>query len=119
MIPDDKDTPALAGTSRGGTVGSDTRTWLTTKEAAEALGLTPETIRSQIWLGHLQAHLDHPRKALISLTEVERYRQEHLGRFRWHKRRAPGYTPSKQAERSRRYHARKKAAQQHHTEEQP
>jgi excisionase family DNA binding protein len=94
--------------------------WLTTKEVAAVLGVTPDTVRSQVMRGHLQAHHVHPRKLLMHRAEVERYRQEHLGRFGWDQRRAPEYTPSKYAARFRRYYERKKArAQQGHTEEHP
>jgi excisionase family DNA binding protein len=54
-------------------------TMYTTAEAAALLGLSHNTVRSQVRRGVLQATRIGARTVLISADEVERYRTEHLG----------------------------------------
>jgi len=52
---------------------------LTLNQAAEALGLSPDTLRSQIRYGSLKAKKVGPVWT-ISKAELARYREESLGR---------------------------------------
>jgi hypothetical protein len=63
------------------------RTWYTTQEAAEELGVAPETIRWAKRAGLLAVTEIAPRMRAISVDEVERYRREHLGKAGWMTRR--------------------------------
>ena len=59
---------------------STTPEMLTVKRAAEELGLSPVSIRRAIMRGALENVPLDGRTNLVSRTEVERYRREHLGR---------------------------------------
>jgi excisionase family DNA binding protein len=52
---------------------------LTVAEAAQALGVTPSTLRTAIQKGRLHAVPLTPRLNMVPRSEVERYRQESLG----------------------------------------
>jgi excisionase family DNA binding protein len=52
---------------------------LTTAQAAEALGLRPDSVRYAIWRKVLNVVPLDGRTNLISREEVDRYRREHLG----------------------------------------
>lgn len=52
---------------------------LTINEAAESLGLAASTLRHQVKRGRLQAH-QMGTMWLVTRAEVERYRDENLGR---------------------------------------
>jgi excisionase family DNA binding protein len=51
----------------------------TTAEAAEALGLSPHSVRYAILRGVLKAIPLDGRTNVIARAEVERYRRDHLG----------------------------------------
>lgn len=53
--------------------------WMTLPEAAEDLGLSASTLRTQMQLGHLRG-TKRGRDWLISRREVERYRATRLGK---------------------------------------
>ena len=53
---------------------------VTVSEAAEELGVSPATIRGAIMRGSIMAVQLHKRTNLIPRSEVERYRNERLGR---------------------------------------
>jgi excisionase family DNA binding protein len=85
------------------------RSWLTTAEAAKELGLAQSTLREAAARGRLRVERVSPRLNAITREELERYRQEHLGKSGWTKKKAPGYTPDvKAAEYARAYRTRKK-----------
>ncbi len=52
---------------------------LTLKQAATRLGLSPRTLRVQVYNGRLKATLIGTTYA-VAASEVERYRREHLGK---------------------------------------
>lgn len=56
--------------------------WLTTAEAAEALGLAQATVKSAIQRGALRAH-KVSRIHMIDPAALEDYRREHLGKKGW------------------------------------
>lgn len=85
------------------------RNFMTVQEAATALGLTASTVRGAIHRGTLKAQKLGLRLNVIHATEVERYRQEHLGTQGWPWRRGPEYQPSRGAIWAKNYRARKKA----------
>lgn len=60
---------------------------MTIKEAAEALGLSAQTIRNQVTAGRLAA-TKHGRDWWLTPAEVERYRRESLSRPGRHRKRA-------------------------------
>jgi excisionase family DNA binding protein len=66
--------------------------WLTTAEAAEALGLSQGTIKLAITRGTLKAR-KVSRINMITPEDLEEYRREHLGKQGWDKRKDPGYQP--------------------------
>ncbi len=80
----------------------------TVKEAAAVLGITESTIRRAIQNGAIRADKFGARLNTTTPAEVERYRQERLGRQGWDKRRAPEYRPSRGARWAKEYRARKK-----------
>ena len=53
--------------------------WLTLREAAAALGLSPATLRVQVAKGRLKARALTNRVNLISRSEVEAYKSESRG----------------------------------------
>jgi predicted DNA-binding protein (UPF0251 family) len=62
-----------------GVLRIDGEDWFTTTRAAAELGLSPSTLRTVIQQGKLQVKYLHARSMLVSRSEVERYRQDHLG----------------------------------------
>jgi len=58
---------------------------MTLVEAAQILGVTSDSLRQQIRNGKLRA-TKVGRDWHLELAEVERYRNEHLGKGRWGKR---------------------------------
>jgi excisionase family DNA binding protein len=66
--------------------------WLTTAEAAEALGLSQGTVKLAITRGTLKAR-KVSRINMITPEDLEEYRREHLGKQGWEKRRETGYAP--------------------------
>ena len=66
--------------------------WLTTAEAAEALGLSQATVKLAITRGTLKAR-KVSRINMITPEDLEEYRREHLGKQGWDKRREAGYQP--------------------------
>jgi excisionase family DNA binding protein len=66
--------------------------WLTTAEAAEALGLSQGTVKLAITRGTLKAR-KVSRINMITPEDLEEYRREHLGKQGWDKRREAGYEP--------------------------
>lgn len=52
---------------------------LTLSEASAELGIKPSTLRSQIRFGKIEARMIGP-VWVVSREEVDRYRQEHLGK---------------------------------------
>jgi excisionase family DNA binding protein len=54
--------------------------YLTVSEAAEELGVSPNTIRSAIMRGQITPVSLDKRTNLIPRSEIERYRHERLGR---------------------------------------
>jgi excisionase family DNA binding protein len=86
--------------------------YYTTKEAAEALGLSYNAIRDAIRRGTLRVDRSIPGRNLILEAELERYRKEHLQHKGWAKRKAPGYVPDEtRREYQRAYRRRKREAQ--------
>ena len=84
--------------------------YYTTKESADALGLSHVTMRGAVRRGVIAVKKVAGRN-LIPADEVERYRAEHLGQLGWDKRKAPGYTPNEKLRAYQRaYYQRKKAA---------
>jgi excisionase family DNA binding protein len=84
--------------------------YYSTKEAADALGLSHHTMRDAVRRGVIAAR-KVARRSLIPAAEVERYRAEHLAQRGWDKRKQPDYIPSgKQREYQKRYYERRKAA---------
>jgi excisionase family DNA binding protein len=83
----------------------------TVDEAAALLGLAPSSVRNAITVGRLTARKIGKRLHVVSAAEIERYRQEHLGKQGWEKRHAPGYKPSPMAAWARGYRARRKATE--------
>lgn len=79
----------------------------TIEEAAAALGIAASTVRRAIQNGAIRASKIGGRLNAIAPVEVERYRQERLGRQGWDKRRAPEYRPSRGAQWAKDYRARK------------
>ena len=80
----------------------------TVDEAAALLGLAPSSVRNAITVGRLKARKIGKRLHVVSAAEIERYRQEHLNKQGWTKRKAPDYTPSPMAAWAREYRARRK-----------
>jgi excisionase family DNA binding protein len=80
----------------------------TVDEAAALLGLAPSSVRNAITVGRLKARKIGKRLHVIDAAEIERYRQEHLGKQGWETRHAPGYTPSPMAAWAKAYRARRK-----------
>jgi len=66
--------------------------WMTTAEAAEALGIAQSTIKSTIHRGKLKV-VRVSRLNFITPEALEEYRRAHAGRQGWDKRREPGYEP--------------------------
>ena len=66
--------------------------WLTTAEAAQALGLSQATIKLAITRGTLKA-VKVSRINMITPEALEEYRREHLGKQGWDKRKDPSYAP--------------------------
>jgi len=64
------------------------RTWLTTSEAAERLGLSRNAVQQAIRRGRLRAIEAGPRLKVIEPEALEEYERDHLGRRGWAKRRA-------------------------------
>lgn len=58
----------------------DERVEYTVDEAAEALGLSPQTVRDQIRRGRITSRVVGKRVNVIAREEVARYRLENLGR---------------------------------------
>jgi hypothetical protein len=81
------------------------------EEAATLLSLAPSSVRNAITVGRLKARKIGKRLHVVSAAELERYRQEHLGKQGWEKRKTPDYTPSPMAAWARDYRTRKKAQQ--------
>jgi hypothetical protein len=65
-------------------------------------------VRNAITVGRLKARKIGKRLHVVSAAEIERYRQEHLGKQGWEKRHTPGYTPSPMAAWAKDYRARRK-----------
>lgn len=86
--------------------------WFTVSEGARWLGLTPGALRMAVKRGRLSVHRAHKRLNLVSMQELERYRQEHLGKGSWPHRHDPIYEPSRTALAMRRYRKRKRAREQ-------
>jgi len=82
--------------------------WMTTAEAAEALGIAQSTIKTIIRNGTLKV-VRVSRLNFITPEALEEYRREHAGRQGWDKRREPGYEPDPTRKARR---ARLKARQQ-------
>lgn len=55
-------------------------TWYTTAQAADALGISHDTVRSAVRLGTLAVTRINPRLNLISAEAIEHYRRDHLGK---------------------------------------
>lgn len=53
---------------------------LTTGEVAKALNLSPNTIRVLIREGKIQSSGKFGSSHMVAMSEVERYRAEHLGK---------------------------------------
>jgi excisionase family DNA binding protein len=84
--------------------------YYSTKEAADELGLSHDTMRGAVRRG-VVAVKKVAGRSLIPVAEVERYRAEHLAQRGWDKRKQPDYTPStKQRAYQKRYYERRKAA---------
>jgi hypothetical protein len=65
---------------------------------ASELGLTPPAIRAAIKRGHITPVPLDGRTNLVSRSEVERYRREHLGQWGRGKRKKKPATSSEPAE---------------------
>ncbi len=87
------------------------RNFYTVQEAADALGVTADTIRRAIFDGTLRAEKIGSRLSAIAPDEIERYRSDHLGKQGWDKRREPGHEPSERALYMRKYRARLRTEQ--------
>ncbi len=85
------------------------RRFYTVKEAAAKLGLAESTIRCAICSGVLRAQKIGLRLNVITVGEVERYRQERWGTRGWDKRKARDYQPSRGAQWAKDYRHRKKS----------
>src|SRR5690242_20615569 len=82
----------------------------TIAEAAAALGISSNAIRTAIARGRLTT-MSKVGKRLnrIAPEEVERYRRENLGQHGWVKRKKPGYVPDRvRAEYQRAYRERQR-----------
>ena len=53
--------------------------FLTMREAAEELGVTPDALRFAVRRGLITPTRAHPRMNLITREQVEAYRRDHLG----------------------------------------
>jgi excisionase family DNA binding protein len=62
-----------------GVVTLDGEEHYTTSRAAQELGVSASTLRTMIQQGKVKVKLLHARSALISKSEIERYRRDHLG----------------------------------------
>ena len=93
---------------------STTPEMLTVKRAAEELGLSPVSIRRAIMRGALENVPLDGRTNLVSRTEVERYRREHLGRYGKHMLPEEALSEKQRQQRAyqRAYYQRRKAARQ-------
>jgi DNA-binding transcriptional MerR regulator len=85
--------------------------YLTMREAAEELGVTPDALRFAIRRGLITPTRVHTRMNLVTREQVERYRREHLGQ------QGKRATPDNLTERQRKqrayqqaYYLRRKAA---------
>jgi excisionase family DNA binding protein len=93
--------------------------YYTTAEAAEQLGVTQAALQNAVRRGKLRAETI-ARRILIPMAEVERYRNEVLGKRGWEKRKQPDYVPSaKHAEYQRLYYQRRKAARKQQSAPEP
>jgi hypothetical protein len=91
--------------------------YVTTKQAAQELGLSHAAVRNAIFRKALAA-IKMADRHFVARSELERYRREHLGRG-WERRRAADYQPNqKQANKQRTYRERKAAARQEQPAEQ-
>jgi excisionase family DNA binding protein len=87
--------------------------YLTMREAAEELGVTPDTLRFAVRRGLITPTRVHNRMNLVTREQVERYRREHLGQQG--KRPQPeGLTEQQRKQRAyqQAYYQRRKAARQ-------
>lgn len=75
----------------------------TMREAADSLGLQPESLRDAVRRGVLEVVRlpELPHRNFVTLEEIERYRNEHRGSQGWDTRKSLGYTPNA---RSKEYH---------------
>ncbi len=91
-------------------INIDGKTYYSTHEAADVLGLTHDGLRNAITRKRITVlRRKDIRRNFIAEEDVERYREEHHGQHGWDERREPGYVPSLgRAEYMRAYRERKK-----------
>ena len=70
-------------------------TYYTTNEAAHALGVQPNSLRTVVANGTIAVrYIEELGRNLIAADEVERYRIEHAGQKGWAARKDPDYRPT-------------------------
>ena len=70
-------------------------TYYTTNEAARALGVQPNSLRTVVANGTIAVrYMEELGRNLIAADELERYRSEHAGQRGWATRKDPSYQPT-------------------------